>query len=32
MLVKEMVQSDKDLFAKEKLLKDSGSSVKNQYE
>jgi GDPmannose 4,6-dehydratase len=32
MLVKEMVQSDKDLFAKEKLLKDSGFSVKNQYE
>jgi len=32
MLVKEMVQSDKDLFAKEKLLKDSGFRVKNQYE
>ena len=32
MLVKEMVQSDKDLFTKEKLLKDSGFSVKNQYE
>jgi GDPmannose 4,6-dehydratase len=32
MLVKEMVQSDKDLFAKEKLLKDSGFQVKNQYE
>jgi GDPmannose 4,6-dehydratase len=32
MLVKEMVQADKDLFAKEKLLKESGFQVKNQYE
>ena len=31
-LVKEMVQADKELFAKEKLLKDSGFRVKNQYE
>ena len=31
-LVKEMVQADKELFAKEKLLKDSGFQVKNQFE
>lgn len=31
-LVREMVQSDKELFAKEKLLKDSGFKVKNQFE
>jgi GDPmannose 4,6-dehydratase len=31
-LVKEMVHADKELFAKEKLLKDSGFQVKNQYE
>jgi GDPmannose 4,6-dehydratase len=31
-LVREMVQCDKELFAKEKLLKDSGFKVKNQFE
>jgi len=31
-LVKEMVHADKLLFAKEKLLKDSGFQVKNQFE
>ncbi|HMO33462.1 MAG TPA: GDP-mannose 4,6-dehydratase [Lacibacter sp.] len=31
-LVKEMVLADKELFAKEKLLRDSGFQVKNQYE
>ena len=31
-LVKEMVHADKELFAKEKLLRDSGFHVKNQYE
>lgn len=31
-LVQEMVAADKQLFAKEKLLKDSGFEVKNQYE
>jgi GDPmannose 4,6-dehydratase len=31
-LVKEMVKSDIELFTKEKLLKDSGFQVKNQYE
>ncbi|MCC7523659.1 MAG: GDP-mannose 4,6-dehydratase, partial [Chitinophagaceae bacterium] len=31
-LVKEMVAADVELFKKEKLLKDSGFAVKNQYE
>jgi len=31
-LVKEMVDSDLDLFKKEKLLKDSGYKIVNQYE
>jgi len=31
-LVKEMVASDVDLFRREKLLKDSGYSIKNQFE
>lgn len=31
-LVKEMVAADVELFAKEKLLKDSGYSIKNQFE
>lgn len=31
-LVKEMVKADIELFKKEKLLKDSGFNVKNQYE
>ncbi|MCO5237741.1 MAG: GDP-mannose 4,6-dehydratase [Chitinophagaceae bacterium] len=31
-LVKEMVAADVELFKKEKLLKDSGFTVKNQYE
>lgn len=31
-LVKEMVQADIELFTKEKILKDSGFQVKNQYE
>jgi GDPmannose 4,6-dehydratase len=32
MLVKEMVQSDLELFKKEKFLHDSGFRIKNQYE
>jgi len=32
MLVKEMVQADIELFRKEKVLKESGFYVKNQYE
>ncbi len=32
MLVKEMVQADVDLFRREKLLKESGFYIKNQYE
>jgi len=32
MLVKEMVEADVSYFTKEKLLKDSGYSIKNQYE
>jgi GDPmannose 4,6-dehydratase len=32
MLVSEMVRADVDLFRREKLLKDSGFSIKNQYE
>ena len=32
MLVKEMVHADIELFTKEKLLKESGFRVKNQYE
>lgn len=32
MLVKEMVEADIDLFRKEKLLKESGFSIRNQYE
>jgi GDPmannose 4,6-dehydratase len=32
MLVSEMVQSDVDLFKREKLLKESGFEIKNQYE
>jgi GDPmannose 4,6-dehydratase len=32
MLVKEMVESDLELFIKEKLLKDSGFVIKNQFE
>src|SRR5882757_7504257 len=32
MLVKEMVSADVHLFRKEKVLKDSGFSIKNQYE
>ena len=31
-LVKEMVHADIESFKKEKLLKDSGFAVKNQYE
>ena len=31
-LVKEMVQADIELFTREKLLRDSGFQVKNQYE
>jgi GDPmannose 4,6-dehydratase len=31
-LIKEMVHADIDLFRREKLLKDSGFTVKNQYE
>jgi len=31
-LIKEMVHADIDIFKREKLLKDSGYSVKNQYE
>lgn len=32
MLIKEMVESDLELFSKEKLLKDSGYRIKNQFE
>lgn len=32
MLVKEMVESDLELFRKEKLLQDSGFIIRNQYE
>jgi GDPmannose 4,6-dehydratase len=32
MLVSEMVQCDVDLFRREKLLKESGFEIKNQYE
>jgi GDPmannose 4,6-dehydratase len=32
MLVKEMVESDVELFRKEKLLKESGFAIRNQYE
>ena len=32
MLVKEMVQADVELFQKEKLLKESGYTIKNQFE
>ena len=32
MLVKEMVESDLELFTKEKLLQDSGFRIKNQFE
>jgi GDPmannose 4,6-dehydratase len=32
MLVKEMVDADVQLFRKEKVLKDSGFHIKNQYE
>jgi GDPmannose 4,6-dehydratase len=32
MLVKEMVNADVELFRKEKVLKESGFSIKNQYE
>jgi GDPmannose 4,6-dehydratase len=32
MLVKEMVSADVQLFKKEKLLQQSGFSIKNQYE
>jgi GDPmannose 4,6-dehydratase len=32
MLVQEMVQSDLDLFKREKLLHESGFRIKNQYE
>ncbi len=31
-LVKEMVEADVDIFKKEKLLKDSGFKIKNQFE
>lgn len=31
-LIREMVQSDIELFRKEKLLRDSGFAIKNQYE
>ena len=31
-LVKEMVHADVDLFRREKILKDSGFEIKNQYE
>jgi len=30
-LVSEMVAADVDLFKREKLLKDSGYAIKNQY-
>jgi GDPmannose 4,6-dehydratase len=32
MLVSEMVQSDVELFRKEKLLQESGFAIRNQYE
>jgi GDPmannose 4,6-dehydratase len=32
MLVKEMVEADLDIFKKEKLLKESGFYIRNQYE
>jgi GDPmannose 4,6-dehydratase len=32
MLVKEMVEADVEIFRKEKLLKDSGYNIQNQYE
>ena len=32
MLVKEMVNSDLELFRADKLLKESGFSIRNQYE
>jgi GDPmannose 4,6-dehydratase len=32
MLVKEMVENDVNLFRKEKLLRESGFDIKNQYE
>jgi len=32
MLVSEMVQCDVELFRKEKILKESGFEIKNQYE
>ena len=32
MLVKEMVNSDMELFRADKLLKESGFSIRNQYE
>jgi GDPmannose 4,6-dehydratase len=32
MLVKEMVEADVELFRKEKLLKESGFAIRNQYE
>ena len=32
MLVKEMVEADVELFRKEKVLKESGFSIRNQYE
>lgn len=32
MLVKEMVESDVELFRREKLLKESGFAIRNQYE
>jgi GDPmannose 4,6-dehydratase len=32
MLVKEMVESDLELFRKERLLQDSGFQIKNQFE
>ena len=31
-LVQEMVAADVDIFKKEKLLKDSGFKIKNQFE
>jgi GDPmannose 4,6-dehydratase len=32
MLIEEMVAADVELFRKEKLLKESGFSIRNQYE
>ena len=32
MLVKEMVEADVELFRKERLLKESGFAIRNQYE